>query len=113
MKLYILILLVLTCFSFSYSQEKNYNLGFEQEIASASNENWKKKNNDVNIRRDTKEKFQGKYSLNIKPTEKSQGLYGVVNEINSTFNCNQITFKGYMKAVDVQGAYFYLIVGNI
>lgn len=112
MKLYILILLAFTCFPLSYSQENNYNLDFEQEIASSSNENWKKKNNDVDIRRDTKEKFQGEFSLNIKPTDKSQGLYGVVKEINSTFNGKQITFKGYMKAVDVQSSYFYLIVGN-
>lgn len=112
MKLYILILLAFTCFSISYSQERNYNLNFEQEIASSSNEIWKKKNNDVNIRRDTKEKYQGEFSLNIKPTDMSQGLYGVVKEINSTFNGKQITFKGYMKAVDVQSAYFYLIVGT-
>lgn len=112
MKLNILIFFVLTCITFSYSQETNYNLDFEEKLSPLKKKNWKKKSDNVVITLDSIVKFQGEYSLNIKPTEKSQGLYGVVNEINSTFNGNQITLIGYMRAQDVQSAYFYLIVGN-
>lgn len=112
MKFLILILLAITCLTFSYSQENSYNLDFEKELSSTKQGNWNKKNNDVDIRRDSIVKKQGEFSLNIKPTDKSQGLFGVVNEINSTFDGKQITFKGYIKSRDVHSAYFYLIVGN-
>lgn len=111
MRHYLILIIALFYIKTSFGQENKYNLNFEQSLSQDSSR-WHKKNDDTKIQLDSVVKREGSFSLNIKPIRNVQGMYGVVDEINSTFKGDSIHFRGYLKAKGVRSAYFYLIVGT-
>lgn len=95
-----------------FGQTDDYNLGFEKPPKNKVIQNWQKKNDGIDISLDSITKFQGKYSLKMSSNNKGDGILGIENIINKTFEGKEIELNGYLKTENIQSAYIYLIVGD-
>lgn len=108
----LLIVLVVFGIQSVFGQTDIYNLEFEKPIKNKSIPNWQKKNEGVDITLESITKFQGKYSLIMSSNNKGEGIPGIENIINKTFEGKEIQLEGYLKTENAQSAYIYLIVGD-
>lgn len=95
-----------------FGQSDNYNFGFEKPTKTETIPNWQKKNEGVAIALDSITKYQGNYSLKISSNNKSNGIPGVQNIINKSFEGKEIELNCYLKTENVQSAYIFLIIGT-
>ena len=108
----IFIALILFGIQSIFGQTDDYNLEFEKPTKNKAIQNWQKKNDGVDISLDSITKFQGKYSLKMSSNFKGDGIPGIENIINKTFEGKEIELNGYLKTENIQSAYIYLIAGD-